>query len=116
VWLVLATSNPVTLNRQQILDADAVVTVRVLKVHEGRCRIERQWTGAALPEEIVVHELDKTPASEAGQWILPLAATADGNEIIPSQLPSHARLVYPATPEAVQQLERILGRQRATRP
>jgi hypothetical protein len=109
LWLVLATSNPVTLNRRQVLDADAVVTAHVTDVATGTCRIVKQWNGAPLPAEIVVEELSETAATAGGEWILPLAVTVDGYEVVPSRLPSHARLVYPATPEAMEQLERILG-------
>lgn len=107
-WLALATANPVTLNRRQILDADAVVTVRIVDLPAGTCEIVKQWTGDPLPEEIVVERLLETAARGDGEWILPLARDRDGMSVLTSRLPSKARLVYPATPEAVAQLESIL--------
>lgn len=107
-WLVLTTSNPVTLNRLQILEADEVVTATIEDRDSGRCRIIRQWTGEALRKEIVVDGLSKTAAQSQGEWILPLVELGEELQIVPSRLPSRARLVYPATPEAVAQLETIL--------
>jgi hypothetical protein len=106
--LVLTTANPVTLNRRQILEADAVVTAQVLDSATGRCRIVNTWSGTALPDDTLVAHLDETAATPGGEWILPLAKRGDGFEVLPSRLPSGARLVYPATPEAVRQLEEIL--------
>jgi len=108
-WLVLATANPVTLNRRQILDADAVVTAQVVDPAAGTCRIVRQWTGETLPGEFVVAHLDETAARPGGDWILPLVKIGDEPEVLPSLLPSHARLVYPATPEVLEQLEAIVN-------
>jgi len=107
-WLALMTSNPITLNRRQILAADAVVTARIEDRDAGRIRIVRQWFGAALPAEISVRHLDSTAARGAGEWILPLRGTEKGYEVLPSELPSRARLVSPATPEAVRQLAELL--------
>jgi len=109
-WLVLTTSNPVTLNRRQILDADAVVTAHVTDLKSGRCRVVKQWTGDPLTDEIVVERLNQTAALADGEWILPLARHSDELQVVASRLPSRARLVYPATPEAVAQLEAILGK------
>ena len=61
-WLVLTTSNPVTLNRLQILEADAVVTAAVDDLASGRCRVIQQWSGEALPNNIVVARLGDTAA------------------------------------------------------
>lgn len=108
-WLALATSNPITLNRKQIRDADAVVTVRVIDAKAGTCRIVQQWTGDPLPQEIVVDRLLETAARGDAEWILPLARHRGELSVLTSRLPSKARLVYPATPEAVRQLAAILG-------
>jgi hypothetical protein len=107
-WLALATSNPVTLNRTQVRGADAVITARIENLAAGRCRVVQQWTGDALPDEVVVQGLDETAARGDGQWILPLERTREGYEVRPSALPSGARLVYPATEEAVGQLREMV--------
>jgi hypothetical protein len=108
-WLVLATANPVTLNRRQILDADAVVTAQLIDPATGTCRIVRQWNGTTLPDEIVVAHLDETAVRAGSDWILPLVKTGEEPEVLASSPPSHARFVYPATPEALEQLEAILN-------
>lgn len=106
---MLSAANPVTLNRRQILDADAVVTAQVIEPSTGACRIVRQWSGATLPNELVVVHLDETAARPGSDWILPLVQVGKDPEVLASRLPSHARLVYPATPEAVEQLDAILN-------
>src|SRR5690349_17454053 len=108
-WLALATSNPVILNRAQIRGADAVVTVRIEDRASGKCRVVQQWSGDAVPAELVVRELAKTAARGDGEWILPLQKTREGYEVQQSALSSQARLVYPATKEAVGQIREILG-------
>ncbi|MBL8851510.1 MAG: hypothetical protein JNG89_17635 [Planctomycetaceae bacterium] len=108
-WLVLATANPVTLNRRQILDADAVVTAQLVDPATGTCRIVRQWNGPMLPNEIVVAYLDETAVRAGGDWILPLVKIGDQPEVLASSLRSHARFVYPATPEVLEQLDAILN-------
>lgn len=107
--LVLTSANPLTLNRRQILDAAAVVTVQIVDRPAGECRVTRQWTGAPLPEQINVQQLSETAATAEGQWILPLDVRGGRLQVLPSLLPSGARLVYPATPDAVRQLEAILA-------
>ena len=107
-WLALATSNPVTLNRAQIRGADAVITARIEDLAAGRCRVVKQWTGEAVPNELVVRGMDQSAAREEGEWILPLHRSHDGFELQPGALPSQTRLVYPATPEAVDQLRKLV--------
>lgn len=108
-WLALATSNPVTLNRKQILAADAVVNVQIKDRAAGACRVLKSWRGTATPNEIVVHGLAETAARGDGEWILPLQETRRGYEVQTSALPEQLRLVYPATPEAVRQLEELVA-------
>jgi hypothetical protein len=112
MWLALTASNPVTLNRRQILEADAVITARIDDHAAGTCRVIRQWSGPALPEELIVRGLDQTAARREGEWILPLRQVRDGYEVVPSLLPSRARLVYPAGDEAVRQLSALLEQPR----
>ncbi|MBL8848137.1 MAG: hypothetical protein JNG89_00550, partial [Planctomycetaceae bacterium] len=80
-----------------------VVTAQLVDPATGTCRIVRQWNSASLPEEIVIAHLDETAIAPAGDWIIPLINTRNEWDVAPSPLSSRARLVYPATPEAVQQ-------------
>jgi hypothetical protein len=112
-WLALATANPITLNRRQILDADIVITARIEDRAAGKCRVAERWTGAAVPDELVVSGLKETAARGDGGWILPLKEARGGYEVLASALPSRARLVYPATPDAVRQLRELVeGREK----
>jgi hypothetical protein len=103
-WLALATANPVTLNRRQILEADVVITARIEDRAAGKCRVVQHWKGTPVPDELVVSGLKETAVHGDGEWILPLQKVRGGYEVLASALPSRARLVYPATDEAMEQL------------
>jgi hypothetical protein len=129
VWLLAlmglaaGTANPVTVNRHQIEIADLVVTGRVLDRDRGDVMVERTWKGNAPAEQLRVANLAQTLAEPQGVYILPLSPE-DGNEFVVT--PARRRrdalelddlgpdiggplLVYPATAEAVEQLEQALG-------
>ena len=59
VWIVglgvlsLLTANPVTLNRDQILDSVDVLTAVVEDPRAGRIRIEKSWKGFVEQEQLV---------------------------------------------------------------
>lgn len=110
MWLALTASNPVTLNRRQLLEADAVITARIDDRAAGKCVVVRQWSGTALPAAVVVRRLDETAARGEGEWILPLRQLRDGYDVLPSLLPSRARLVYPAGDDAERQLSSLFER------
>ncbi len=102
------TANPVTLNRDQILDATDVLTAVVEDVEVGRVRVEKSWKNAVLDEQLTLINLRETkPASHHG-LIIPVTLTGNGWQITPSKLPREPPLIYPATEESERQLRHLL--------
>lgn len=106
--LAIGTANPVTLNRAQILSATAVVTGHVVDAEAGTVRVERQFHGIALPEEITVEGLADSGARNGRTYVLPLSGfSPEELQVEPSRLPGQPRLIYPATEAALAQLAGI---------
>lgn len=103
-------SNPVTLNRQQVLRAlqeGVVVRARVLDVDAGRCEALEQWPAAEVGETFEVANLKQTEAEPGHIYLLPLLRTDTGFTVAPTLLPGGKPLVYPDTPEALAQLQEL---------
>lgn len=132
IWMAVTTANPVTLNFRQIAQSRYVVTAVVVDLDEGRLRVERNWryaTEADAEGEITVVNLAETGAREGETYLVPLTPKAVGYAVTAivapkmdeGEKPREYPRVYPATDEAVAQLESILlrfaGRRlRSTRP
>jgi hypothetical protein len=107
--LAFTQANPVTLNRGQILRADVIVTARIDDFAEGACTVERQWRDGGPLGSITVANLGETAAEQGRTYILPLVQSRSGSyEVVAARLPTHPCLVYPATDEALQQLQQLL--------
>lgn len=102
--LALFTANPVQLNVQQILDSGWVVLATVDK--DGVV-YERKTVQGLLPEGPLKLS-DKCRYTDR-EIILPLVREFGDYRITPTHLPNGDRLVYPATPDALRQLEEILS-------
>lgn len=127
VWLLalaglaIFTANPVTLNRHQIELAELVVSGRVVDLGSGEVAVERTWKGAAPADQLQVGNLADTPAAAGGVYILPLTAAEGGLVVTPARRRRDERaarqpldtggppLIYPATPEALEQLQQALA-------
>lgn len=115
--LTWTSSNPITVNSKQIADSAIVVVGRIADLRRGRVTEVTLRRGAlSIPSEIHVSNLPETGARQGGTYILPLVrAQADNGldtsdfRVTPSHLPGGIPLVYPATPEALRQLDRIAG-------
>jgi len=117
-WGVLAaltyyTANPVTLNREQILRSALVVTGTIVgDPGEGRVTVEREWKKSPVKKEtsetILVSNLTEAGARRGLSYLMPLSRGSDGFHVTPTLLPNAAPLIYPATPDAIKQLEAIL--------
>jgi hypothetical protein len=107
--LAFTQSNPVTLNREQILHADLIVSARIDDAERGVCMVEQQWGDAGSLDSITVSNLTETQASSGGTYILPLKRGPSGAyEVIAARLPSRPYLVYPATPGVIRQVQELL--------
>jgi hypothetical protein len=105
-WL---TADPITLNRDQILRADFVITGRVASdPAAGEVSVLREWHKNALSGTIHVENLGDVRVRTGQIYLMPLSHAAAGYRITEARLANSALLVYPATEEAVGQLEQIL--------
>jgi hypothetical protein len=117
VWIValaalaLTAANPIVLNRAQVRQADLVVSARMIDLLSGECALEDQWSGRPAPPTIRVGNLSSTRAAAGGTYILPLVPKEEGvYEVLPAPLEGEPRLVYPASPDVVAQVEELFGR------
>jgi hypothetical protein len=114
-WIALGTmaaltANPVVLNREQVLRAPCVVTATVVDdPNSGQLQIKEEWKGDAPKGTISVPNLSATGAKRGGTYLVPLSRTSDGFEVSRTLLPNFPPMIYPATPEAIDQLKRILA-------
>jgi hypothetical protein len=106
-WL---TANPVTLNFHQIAVAPFVVTATVEDPQTGRVTVEREWKHSRALEDITIDNLNQTGARAGGRYLIPLAK-AEGERYLVAETPIEgaAPLIYPATAEAISQLDAILA-------
>lgn len=127
VGLVNWTANPVTLNRVQIAHADYVVTATPIDVAKGTFQVEREWKQGAELGAIRIHNLPPTPSLERREYLIPLSRRADGSFVITHgelSNPGHEKMVaahvppviYPATPDALRQLEALLRSSKSAKP
>jgi len=107
--LALWTANPATLNRQQILQSEAIVEVEILDPAAGQVEIEgvlRQRPAASLKagEEIRV-PLHGDHWEVGEHRFLPLIHTENGEwSVTPTALPKTPLLDYPADAELKQDI------------
>lgn len=121
--LAVETSNPVALNRAQILAADVIVEGRWLDAAHGRIAVERVWKRSSAPKEIVVRELPDLGIPKNGAVLLPLTQigknefrVTSGEVRNPAEFGgaelrrvAHVQpLGYPATADAIRELEQLL--------
>ena len=113
-WLFLGsiaffTANPVTLNQEQIIRAEIVVTATVVDPVSGTIRIEKSWKSDRQVDSITLENLKETGAIADVSYIFPVTELRTGRyHITTTRLPNNPPLIYPNTPEAVQQLQSIL--------
>ena len=107
--LALLTANPVTLNREQILRSQDVVTGKVIDAQRGTVEVEKQWKQDGLARTIEVDRLIEAGAKESRAYIIPLEKTANGLQVTRSRPPDEKPLIYPATSDAAAQLTQLLA-------
>jgi hypothetical protein len=108
------TADPITLNRDQVLRADFVITGRVdSDPAAGEVAVVREWRKNALSGTIHVENLGDVRVRTGETYVMPLSHAVAGYRITEARLANSALLVYPATQEALSQLEQILPDQAA---
>ncbi len=110
--LAITAANPVIVNRKQVLEADEVglvVTARVVDRDAGECNVEKQWTPGPPVDGITVTNLKETRAVQGETFVLALEYRAGGTyAVIPAPPSGGPLLIYPATPDVVSQVAKIL--------
>jgi len=120
VWLLILaglslwTANPVTVNRKQLLLADAVIVAEIVEP-TGKIKVSSVLKGRADGDLQPDSSLSVRRAGDhwtAGESrVLPLRRDADGNwTIAPAPLPDTVHLDYPANEDVLEQVDEILQR------
>jgi hypothetical protein len=110
IVMACLTANPVTLNRDQVLRADFVVTGKVESAPAlGDVSVSREWTKKGLSGKIHVENLEDAGARRGETYLLPLSLAGTGYRVTEARLANSAVLIYPDTPTAIDQLEQILA-------
>jgi hypothetical protein len=114
-WVVLGTlaaltANPVTLNREQLLRAEFIVTGKVVgNPSDGELAVERDWTHHSLSGTVHVINLADVKPRAGVDYLIPLSKGTHGFHVTATPIPDRPPLVYAATPEAIGQLKGILA-------
>lgn len=105
--LSLLTANPVTLNRDQILNATDVLTA-VVQDDYGQVRVEKSWKGVVQENEIELSNLRYSHPTVGDRLLIPVTTARDGWRVALSNLPDQPPLVYPVNEESERQLLHLL--------
>ena len=110
--LSFLTANPVTLNRDQILEAADVLTAVVKDVDDGKVRVEKSWKDVIHEDEFELFNLLRSHPSVGERLLIPVSSSRNGWRVTLSKLPGEPPLVYPATDESERQLRHLLKHRR----
>lgn len=105
--LSLLTANPVTLNRDQILNATDVLTA-VVQDDYGQVRVEKSWKGVVQENEIELPNLHYCRPAVGDRLLIPVTTAQAGWRVALSNLPDQPPLVYPVNQESERQLLHLL--------
>jgi hypothetical protein len=107
--MALFTANPVTLNREQIIRAEFVVTATAMDPVNGTVHIEKSWKSDGQVDSMTLENLSQTGAKANVSYIIPVTESRKGRyNVTTTRLLNNPPLIYPNTPEAVLQLQSIL--------
>ena len=110
--LSIVAANPVTLNRDQILESVDVLTAVVEDRDAGHVRVEKSWKDSLREEHLTLSELREMKLATNERLLIPVTRAPRSArhrwQITPSKLPHDRLLVYPATEESQRQLDHLL--------
>jgi hypothetical protein len=110
IGMAYLTADPVTLNRDQILRADFVITGKVDSDPAiGEVTVAREWKKDGLTGRIHVENLEDARAHRGATYLLPLSHASTGYRVTDARMANAPALIYPATGVATNQLEAILS-------
>ncbi len=79
--LSLLTANPVTLNRDQILDATDVLTAVVENPRAGKVRVAKSWKDIVVDERLELTNLGDLKVSANERLLIPVIRTPRGWQV-----------------------------------
>jgi hypothetical protein len=113
VVLTLISANPVTLNREQILESTLVIAGEVEDLPAGKVSVLPD-ADILMDQTIVIRNLQDTPARPGERYLFPLQPVFTRGlpergvfQATPSRLPDRAPLIYPDGEIALRQLQAI---------
>lgn len=106
--LSILTANPVTLNRDQILESDDVITALVEDAKGGHVRVEKSWKSDVSEEQLTLTNLGEAKAGSRERLLIPVSRSRRGWQVTPTKLPNEPPLVYPDSEESERQLRQLL--------
>jgi hypothetical protein len=107
--MALFTANPVTLNREQIIRAEIVVTATVVDPVNGTIHVEKSWKFDRQFDSIMLENLKETGAKADVSYIIPVTESRNGRyNVTTTRLPNNPPLIYPSTKKSEEQLQSIL--------
>jgi hypothetical protein len=120
IGLAVLTSNPVTLNHNQVLAAPFIVEGTIdadnPKLPGGMmCHVKRSWPSgdARIGIDILIEGAEQLPLTAGESYLVPVEPIAGGRyRIVTSPKPFSAPFIYTANPKTIVQLEAILQDQR----
>lgn len=110
VWLVVTTSNPVTLNVVQLLNSDTIVAAELINRETGEFRRVTTIIGEEPPETFRVRAISEVVGPKSGRWLLPLQREREDYAIVPVPYrDQELLLVYPGDDATIARARDLLG-------
>jgi hypothetical protein len=123
IGLATLTANPVTLNREQIRQADVIVSAKVTHAEKNEAVIEKVWYGAIEAGEVTIEGLSESGVRDGEAYLIPLkragagrlkiaqAGFLDGQAAHAPQVAVRLgpALIYRRTDASIEQLESLLS-------
>ena len=106
--LSIVAANPVTLNRDQILESVDVLTAVVEDRDAGHVRVEKSWKDIVHDKHLTLSNLSQLQLTANERLLIPVIRVPRSWQVAPSKLPHEPPLVYPATEESERQLRQLL--------
>ena len=108
--LTVLSANPITVNRQQIVDSDVVVVAQVQDLTSGSVTVTQQWIDPNPQTRLNVSGLSEFHVKNGDTIVLPLTGGPDGTFYLTRVHPTRANpngttYIYPATDVVLEQVD-----------
>jgi len=78
IGLAAFTANPVTLNREQIRQANIVISAKVTDAEENKAVVDKVWRGFLDEGQVTINGLSETGAGNGQAYLIPLKRVGPG--------------------------------------